>query len=124
MNFFSIIKFISLKGKKYSYINSNTQCFQGFYSIVFNCTKYDSLLFYSFVKFHLKIDGGVDGKTHCVKEGQPCRSGQEMSSVQMKFMHETEEGPFTPSNVEICAAAPEDLLIDEDSQDEEDINIT
>ena len=47
-----------------------------------------------------------------------------MLSEKMKLMHETEEDPCTPSNIEICAAAPEDLLIDEDSQDEEDINIT
>ena len=47
-----------------------------------------------------------------------------MLSQQMKLMHETAEDPFTPSNVEICAAVPDDLLIDEDSQDDEDINIT
>ena len=47
-----------------------------------------------------------------------------MLSEQMKLMHETEEDPFTPSNIEIYTARPDDLLIDEDSQDEEDINIT
>ena len=70
------------------------------------------------------LDGSEDNKSHCFKEGHPCRSGREMLSEQMKLMHETEEDPFTPSIIEICAAAPEDLLIDEDSKDEEGINIT
>ena len=70
------------------------------------------------------LDGSEDNKIHCFLEGQPCRSGQEMLSEQMKLMPETEEDPFTPSNIEICTAAPVDLLINEDSQEEEDINIT
>ena len=39
-------------------------------------------------------------------------------------MHEAEEDPFSPSNIKICAAAPDDLLIDEDRHDKEDINTT
>ena len=45
-----------------------------------------------------------------------------MLSEQVKLMHKTEDDPFTPSNIEICAAAPDDLVIDEDSQDEDNTN--
>ena len=42
------------------------------------------------------LDGSEDDRIHCFKEGQPCRSGREMLSEQMKLMHETEEDPCTP----------------------------
>ena len=70
------------------------------------------------------LDGTEDDKIHCFKEGQPCKSGREMLSEQMKLMHETEEDPFIPSSSEVDAAKPLELLIDEDSEDNEDIDIT
>ena len=64
-----------------------------------------------------------DGEIHCLKPNQPCHAGLAMLKDQMEMFNETEDNPFTPSCDEITDAAPLDIIVDEDEEEDEDINV-
>ena len=58
---------------------------------------------------------------HFLKEEQPCNAGIKMLADQMKLTHDQEANPFVPDSEEITDAAPVEMLMDED--EDEDVNI-
>lgn len=68
-------------------------------------------------------DGSQDDEITCLKNGHPCSEGRSMLKKQLDYMNSTEPNPFLPDEEDSMLACPEDLVIEEDSEGDEDIDI-
>ena len=75
---------------------------------------------------NLPVDGSKDDSIHCLKEGQPCRTGRASLKSQLDILDEPETNPFdteeyTTSDVE--EAYPTIQLLDSDCEGDSDSEI-
>ena len=68
-------------------------------------------------------DGNLDNEISCIKEGQPCSEGRSMLEKQLEYVNTPELNPFVPDEIDTADACPEELIVDEDHESEEDIDI-
>ena len=68
-------------------------------------------------------DGSQDDEITCFKEGKSCSEGRTMLKDQFEYMNAEEDNPFEADESDIAEACPNELLIDEDEEGNEDIDI-
>ena len=68
-------------------------------------------------------DGSEDDKITCFKKDNPCSAGRKMLKKQIEFMNAPEENPFTPDQEDVSEACPEVLVVDQNSDEDELIDI-
>ena len=69
------------------------------------------------------VDGSEDDEIHCLKPGQPCEKGRELLREHLKLLNTEEENPFVPDAEDIAAFMPEERLVDEDHDSDEDVEV-
>ena len=69
------------------------------------------------------VDGSEDDEIHCLKPGQPCEKGCELLREHLKLLNTEEENPFVPDAEDIAACMPEERLVDEDHDSDEDVEV-
>ena len=68
-------------------------------------------------------DGSEDKDIHCFKEHQPCHAGLKMLTEQMQLVNEPEDNSFVADPEEIIDAAPFEMVVDDDEEEDSDIEI-
>ena len=68
-------------------------------------------------------DGSQDDEITCIKKDQPCSAGREMLKEQLNYMNTIESNPFIAEECDVMEACPNELVIEEDEDDDEDIVI-
>lgn len=68
-------------------------------------------------------DGSQDDEITCFKKDQPCSAGREMLKEQLNYMNTIESNPFIAEECDVMEACPNELVIEEDEDDDEDIVI-
>ena len=68
-------------------------------------------------------DGSQDEEITCFKSDNPCSDGLKMLKEQMGYMNAAVSNPFVADAEDVTEACPNELLIEEDEEGDEDVDI-